>query len=283
VTIRQTPLPAAARPPLRRRLGFLLGTLLTVATLVAAAPAPAAAATANATETPGDVAAMLLGSMNADRVAGGLVGYRTWAGLDALAADRASRMAAAHTLSHAFAGDIGDALDAAGIGWMGYGEVIAMSGYPWGTEAATNTYGMWWNSPPHKAIMMSDTYNYVGIGVAQADDGSTWVSAVMTESLDHTAPVASNRSISVRSRDDIVFRWSGADPLLQTHTAGVRTYDVLMRRDRGTWRLVRDNTTATALVLRDRLHGHWFTFRVQARDGRGNLSAWTSGIRIWVP
>jgi uncharacterized protein YkwD len=281
VSIPRTAPAAAARSSIRRRLATLLATTLTVATLLAAVPVPAAAAAA---ATPADVASMLLGSMNADRVDRGLVGYRTWADLTALATERAGRMAAAHTLSHAAAGgNVGNTLDARGIGWMGYGEIIAMSGFPWGAEAAGNVYGLWWNSPAHRGIMQSATYNYVGIGVVQADDGTTWVSAVMTESIDHTVPVARNRSISVRYRDDIVFRWSGADPRLQTHTAGIRSYDVRMRRDNGSWKRIRNDTTATSLVLKDRLHRHWFTFRVQAKDRRGNLSPWTSEIRVWVP
>ena len=273
-------LPAlAGRPSLRRRIATLLAMTLTVATLLAAVPAPAAAAA-----TPDEVATMLLSSMNADRVERGLTGYRMWPALTALATERAGRMAASRTLSHATAGgNVGNALDADGIAWLGYGEIIGMTGYPWGAEAARSIYGMWWNSSVHRSIMMSDTYNYIGLGVIQAEDGSTWVSAVMTESLDHTPPVARNGSISVRNRADIVFKWSGSDPRLQTHTAGVRSYDVRMRRDNGTWRTVRDDTTSTYVVLRDRYHRHWFTFRVQARDGRGNLSQWTSEIRVWVP
>lgn len=279
VLIRTSRPTLADRSSLRRRIATLLAATLTVATLLAAVPAPAAASA-----TPDDVASMLLASMNADRVERGLARYRMWPDLTALATERAGRMAASGTLSHAVAGgNVGNALDGDGIPWLGYGEIIGMTGWPWGAEAAGSIYGMWWNSSVHRALMMSDTYNYIGFGVTQAEDGSTWVSAVMTESLDHTPPVARNGSISVRNRDDIVFRWSGSDPRLQTHTAGVRSYDVRMRRDNGTWRTVRNDTTSTDLVLRDRYHRHWFTFRVQAKDGRGNLSQWTSEIRVWVP
>jgi len=253
---------------------------LAVATLLAVTPGPAAAAT----ETPAEVASMLLAKLNADRVSAGLTAYRSWPALATLATERATRMAETYTLSHqAAGGDIGDALDARGIGWMGYGEIIANSGYAWGADAVAHIYGMWWSSPPHHDIMMSATSNYIGFGVAQATDGSTWVSAITTESLDHTAPAARNGSIYLRYRDDIVFRWSGADPRLQTHTAGLHSFDVLARRDKGSWFKLRNDTTSTSLVLADRAHRHWWTFRVQAKDRRGNLSPWTSEIRIWVP
>jgi len=260
----------------------LLVTALTAVTVLAATPAPVAAATAAA--TPGDMATMFLDAINHDRGAKGLVAYRAWSSLTTLASERAGRMAAAHDLSHATAGgNVGDALDAAGIAWMGYGEIIAASSYPWGPESVANIDGLWTNSPPHASIMFSASYNYVGIGVVQADDGTTWVSAVMTESPDHTAPGARNGALRLRGGNDIVFSWSGSDPRLQTHTAGIASYDVLARKDGGRWIRVRNHTTATSLRLANRLAGHWWTFRVQARDRRGNLSKWTSDIRIRVP
>jgi hypothetical protein len=105
---------------------------------------------------------------------------------------------------------------------------------------------------------------------------------VLTESLDHTAPRA--RAVEVvRAGTTITFRWDGADPPLQSHTAGLRGFDVRFRRDDRSWRTIRVNTTATSLTLRNRRHGHAFLFRVRARDERGNLSRWTSRMRIRVP
>ncbi len=242
-----------------------------------AAPAPAAAATT------ADVAGMVLTSMNGDRVARGLVGYRAWDALTALATERAQRMANLRSLSHTAAGgDVGLALDQRGIDWLGYGEIIGMTGWPIGQQAADSLYSMWKNSDVHRAIMFSTDYNYVGLGIAQANDGSVWASIVMTESLDHTLPVARNGSL-VRSGDDLTFRWSGSDPRLQTHTAGVHSFDVQFRRDDRDWKTIRDDTTSTKVHRRNRVRGHWYFFRVQARDGRGNLSAWTTETRIWVP
>jgi uncharacterized protein YkwD len=260
---------------------MLLSAALAVGLVTTASPIPAAATTT--TDTAAATTTRILASMNAGRTARGLVRYQGWSSLASLAAERVARMAAIGRLSHDIAGeDIGDSLTSRGIGWMGYGEIIAKSPYPFGAAAADHVYAMWKASPPHRSIMFSGTYNYVGIGAAQAADGTTWVAAIMTESRDHTAPVARNRSLT-RSGRDVVFTWSGYDRRLQTHTAGLRSFDVQMRRDRGTWRTVRDNTTRTRASFPDRARGHWYGFRVQAADRRGTLSQWTSEIRIWVP
>ena len=266
----------AAAPRVPVRLASFAAALVLAVTFVAA-PVPAAAATT------ADVAGMVLTSMNGDRADQGLVRYRTWEALSALATERAQQMANLRTLSHnAAGGDVGLALDARGIDWMGYGEIIGMTGWGPGQQAADSLTSMWMSSDPHRAIMRSADFNYVGVGIAQASDGSTWASIVVTESLDHTLPVAQVASL-VRSGDDLTFRWSGADPRLQTHTAGVQSFDVQFRRDDGSWTTIRDDTTSTKVRRKDRVHGHWYFFRVQARDGRGNLSAWTVEKRIWVP
>ena len=126
---------------------------LTAVTVLAATPAPALSATAataapmetaTTTATAADIGTMLLTRLNTDRTAAGLTPLRSWPALATLATERAARMAATYTLSHAAAGgDIGDELKARGINWLGYGEVIANSGYPRGADAVARIYGMW--------------------------------------------------------------------------------------------------------------------------------------------
>lgn len=263
--------------PSRRKSAALLAVLLAATLVIGIPPTPAAAA------TPAELGDLVLGWMNRDRADRGLVRLREWGVLDSLATDRARRMASSGTLSHdAAGGNIGSVLNAEGVDWFSYGEIIGMSGYPWGSRSAAHIYSMWKASPAHRALMFSDTYNYAGAGFARAADGTTWASVVFTESKDHTAPIARNRSLS-RSGTTVYFSWSGKDRRLQTHTAGLRSFDVQYRRDGGSWHLIRDNTTSTSLKLRDRAHGHWYGFRVQSKDRRGNLSRWTSETRIWVP
>jgi uncharacterized protein YkwD len=250
--------------------------VLVATSAVAAGPSPVAADTAS------DMKALILRTMNEDRAARDLVGYRSWSALATIAQERAQTMADAGVLDHQVAGDLPATLDARGIQWFGYGETIGSSGYPWGAEAAMSIYNLWKGSAPHRAIMFSASYNYIGIGVVQGKDGSAWISAVYAESVDHTAPVARNGSLT-RDGRTLYFSFSGSDPRLQTHTAGLRSFDVQLRVDGGTWRTVRNDITWTRIRLADRARGHWYGLRVQAADRRGTLSPWTSEKRIWVP
>lgn len=276
----------AAQTSRRRHAAALATALLALGLLFGSLGAPvASAATAKSTDTvtATDIARMIQTSMNDDRVANGLVPYRGWGALVSLATERAQRMADKNVLSHDVAGgNVGDALTANGIPWMGFGETIGVTGWPWGRQAADSIYHAWVTSGAHRSIMFSSSYNYIGIGVVRSKDGSTWVSAVFTESPDHTAPQAANSSIS-RSGTSISFSWSGRDPQLQTHTAGLRSFDVAMSVDGGAWRTIRNDTTATSLVLANRVPGHTYAFRVQAADRRGTLSRWTLPAQISIP
>ena len=130
---------------------------------------------------------------------------------------------------------------------------------------------------------MSDRYNYVGVGMAyRSSNTRTYASVVLTESPDHSGARSWFTSTS-RSGDDIRWTWSGADRRLQTRTAGLRDFDVQYRVAGGTWRTIRNDTIATSITLRDRVDGRAYYLRVRATDRRGNVGAWTSASKIWVP
>ena len=144
-----------------------------------------------------------------------------------------------------------------------------MSSYPWGSKAAAHLYRMWKASAGHRAMMMSTTYNYVGIGVARASNGSTWASIVFSDSSDHTGRWAA--TVRPRSGRTLTYAWRGVDPALQT--PGGRAPLVRPPGPRGDRRGGRSATTrrhATS-TLADRARGHWYGFRVQAADRRGSL------------
>jgi uncharacterized protein YkwD len=269
-------LPTPARH--RRRLSLIVVAALVAVTAVTASAAPVAASTKT------NMVNQLLASMNKSRAANGLRPLRTWTPLRAIADDRAAAMASTNTLSHTAAGgNVGTTLTNAGLQWYGYGEAIGETGYAWGSTAASHLYSMWWHSSPHRALILSRSYNYVGIGLAyRADNGTTWASLVFAETVDHSGAIARNRSIS-RSGTTIRFTWSGYDPLLQTHTAGLRSYDLQYRVDSGPWHTIRNDTKQTSITLYGRPHRHTYRFRVQAADRRGNLGKWTSEMKVWVP
>ena len=283
--------PSAPRPRARHRLASLFITSFALVAMLGALPGQAAAATTaptaatvTASSAASSMAASVLIWLNRDRVAQGLVPLRNWSALATLATERASRMASTGTLSHqAAGGNLGSVLSARGIQWYRFGEIIGASTYPWGGQAANNIYSLWKGSPTHRPLMFSASYNYVGIGFAyRSATNTTYASVVFSESRDHTAAVARNGTLT-RSGATVTFAWSGYDPQLQTHTAGLRSFDVQYRVDSGTWRTIRNDTTARTVTLGSRPSGHWYAFRVQAADRRGNLSKWTSATRIWVP
>lgn len=272
---------APVRASLRsRRLGSLLAGALALTIVLGTSPAPVAAATI----TPASMSTEMVRQINKQRVARGLVSLRPDSRLNALAYERAGNMAARNTLSHTAAGgSVGSALDARSIQWFGFGEVIGWSGYGWSTKAVSHLVSMWMGSSGHRPLLLSSRYNYVGAGlVYDSSTGRTWASVVFIESVDRTRPLASMTGSSV-SGTTIRFAWTGKDPRLQTHTAGLRSFDVQYRVDNGAWRTIRDNTDGTSITIKNRARGHWYSIRVQSADRRGNLSVWTSAKTVWVP
>lgn len=262
------------------------GTLATILVLVvalgaaAAHPVPAAAAS----RTPTSAEASLLAWTNRDRAALGLRPLRSDSRLVVIAGTRAGNLAAATTFSHeAAGGNLTVALASARVQWYAWGENIAY--WPGGLTSTTVAaiYQAWRKSASHWALLMSRTMNYVGFGIAvRPSDGQAYASAVLTESRDHTAPTARIDDVT-RSGTTITFTWHGWDPALQSHWAGLRDYDAWYRVDGGTWRLIRDNTTATSLRLASRAHGHRYWLKVRARDRAGNVGRLSAAVSVWVP
>lgn len=262
----------------RRLLSHAVGATLIAAIAVTTFAAPASAATSASTAE-----AYIIGWVNTDRAAAGLAPLRGDADLAYIAGLRAYRMASANVMSHTVGGNLGSQLNYLNVQWYGYGETIAWSTSGWTVDAARAIYRSWMNSAPHRALLMSRTYNYIGVGLAhRSSNNKTFGSAVLTESVDHTA-ASSRITATGRSAADVTWRWNGYDPRLQTHTAGLRDFDIQYRVDSGTWRWLRDNTSATSLTLVGRPRGHYYAIRVRATDRRGNVGKWTAESRIWVP
>lgn len=248
-----------------------------VAGLLAITAAPVAAGTADSME------ASILSWINADRQARGLRPLYRDARLADLAADRAATLAGKRTLSHSAAGDLGSQLKSRSIQWYRYGEDLGVTSYAWGSKAAAHLYRLWKGSSAHWKLLMSSSFNYVGVGVIyRSASRETYASIVMTESLDRTGSYAHVTGAS-RSGTTVRWTWWGWDRKLQTHTSGLKDFDVMYRVDGGTWRWIFDNTKSTSLRLYSRPRGHTYGIRVRSRDNRGNIGGWSPEMRITVP
>ena len=252
------------------RLGFAVSLL--------AATSATTSASASAAPTP---ESQILTMVNQARAARGLMPLRTDPRLGNLAVERAAAMAVTDVLSHGVGGSLQDAFDSRGIQWYGHGEVIAYTGGS-SSAAATALFQLWASSPPHWVLMMSNAFNYLGIGLADSNSGRTYGAIVLTESKDRTGARSTMVRASV-SGDDVRWTWRGSDPLLQTHTAGLRDFAVQHRTDRGAWVTVSTATTSTARSAVNRARRHWYGLRVRARDRAGNVGPWSPELRVWVP
>ncbi|HEX2625939.1 MAG TPA: CAP domain-containing protein [Candidatus Limnocylindrales bacterium] len=262
--------------PRGRALRHLLAISVLAAVFATAIGPVAHPATASAA-TPDAIEAKLLTLINDARTSHGLVPFRGWYKLANLAGDRAATMAKNQVMAHPSC--LTCVFTSYGIPYYRASEVIAWSSYP---DVAQTVFNAWKASSIHWAILMSTSLNYIGLGAAVSSNGRTYVSGDLSESKDHTNPWAKMSGVA-RSGTTVSWSWTGADTRLQTHTAGLKNFDVQYRVGSGTWTTIRTGTTAKSLSLGSRAHGHYYGLRVRARDNLGYLSAWSAEMRIWVP
>ncbi len=241
-------------------------------------PTPVAATTASTLDS---MEVTIVGWINAERTKRGLAPLRLHSGLVTIANSRAAYMASTQVMAHPSC--VHCLFDNAHIQYYSGTEVIAWSGYAPGDTAAKSLFSAWRNSSLHWGILMSSKYNYFGLGIAYKSGGhGVFMAGEITESHDRTNPWSKVSSAS-RSGTTISFAWTGADIRLQTHTSGLKNYDVQYRVGSGTWGTIRSGTTAKSLTLTGRAHGHWYGLRVRARDNNGNTAGYSAEVRIWVP
>ncbi|HEY7524178.1 MAG TPA: CAP domain-containing protein [Candidatus Limnocylindrales bacterium] len=264
--------------PQGRRLSAALTATLLATILLGVFAAPTSAAT-SATEAE----RMIIGWINRDRSSEGLVPLVRMYDLSVISGRRAKTMAGKNVLSHTATGNLGSQLNARRVAWYRYGEDIGYTTAAWSVEAAKSLYRAWKGSAPHWQMIMSDDFNYIGVGLAyRSSNKRTFGSIVFTESPDRTGAVATGTSAS-RNGDDVRWSWKGADVRLQTHTAGLRDFDVQYRVGSGSWVTLYNDTGITSLTFPDRLSGRKYGLRVRATDRRGNIGGWTAEMPIYVP
>jgi uncharacterized protein YkwD len=269
-------------PLVARRIGSFVVTAMVVLGLVTARSSPVAAAdiTIPAAEQ------TMLNALNADRSKAGLIAVRLDTRLGAIARARSTDMAAKHYFGHTQPDGrtVFDIIESKGITWYGAGEIIA-----WNTEAgfadsASAANASWLASAGHKAIVLSTSYNYVGVGLAiDASSGHRIWTAVFMKGPDRTGgwvtmdPVVQPAvaAASVPSYRSVTVSWRGGDVRLVVLTAGLRSYQVQARTDGGAWVRFGAATTATSRGIRV-WPGHTYDMRVRACDKAGNCGAWAS-------
>ncbi len=267
----------------RRRLA----SILLVAVVGAAIVAPGGAAAASAPSNEAGLSAYEMGmvsELNADRTSRGLVSVRVDARLMAIARARSVDMVQKSYFSHVQPDgrNVFDILREQSVKWYGAGEIIAWNTSTWDATTSVANRG-WMNSTGHRAIITSSNYNYVGVGLAfDPSSGKKMWTAVFIKGPDRTAakatvytprvvasPSASTRKVKVA--------WTGYDPRLQVLTSGLRSYDIQRRVDGGEWTTLVSSTTLRVTYFTVPT-GHFYEFRIAARDNAGNDGAWMTRV-----
>lgn len=251
--------------------------MLAILALTVSAPT-ASAATSNTS-----LERSLLGMINKARTDHGLRPLRAGSRLATIAGYRAGRLAATNVLSHTISGNIASQLRAKGFPWYGYGEDIGYTLAPAGTSSIKDLFRMWKASPSHWKLILSPDYNYIGVGIAyRSSSRKTFGSLVFTESPDLTGASSALDRVS-GGGGSASWSWHGWDPALQTHTSGLKNFDIQTRVDSGSWRTIATKSTATGRTWSGLTAGHTYGLRVRARDRAGNVGRWTPELRVRVP
>jgi uncharacterized protein YkwD len=257
-----------------RLIPIFLGAAVIASVGAAASPTPAAAAL-NVESAESYVARLI----NADRARHGLRAVRLDSRLMVIAGRRSADMAQRGYFSHTQPDGrtVFDMISAARIRWYSAGEIIAWNNWPQLDASARTANRGWLNSPGHRRLIMSRDYNYMGVGLALADDGKRYWTVVFLRGPDRTggwvrpatpriaSPTADSRRIS--------FSWDGGDVRLAALTSGFRAYQLQVRINGGSWVTVRSSTTYRSYGLTVP-RGRTVEMRVRAHDRAGNYGPW---------
>jgi uncharacterized protein YkwD len=261
--------------------GGRLATLALLAVLASALVVPASVAAVDSTSLSA-AETQMINLLNADRTAAGLVPVRVDTRLMAIARARSADMIARNYFGHTQPDgkNVFNILTAQGVTWYTAGEIIAYNGYSMDVTASGADY-QWMHSPGHKAIVVSTSMNYVGVGLAvdETTGKKVWT-AVYIKGPDRTgaraavaAPTVAAGSTAMTKR--VTVAWSGSDVPLQVLTSGFHSFQVQRRTDGGAWAMIWTGTLARSMTL-ELPTGHSYEFRIAARDRAGNWGAWVS-------
>jgi uncharacterized protein YkwD len=262
------------------RLSLRLISIFLGAAVVASLGASATASPASAAGLSVDAAESYIAQLiNADRARHGLRAIRLDSRLMTIAGRRSADMAQRGYFSHTQPDgrNVFDLISAARIRWYSAGEIIAWNNWPQLDDSARAANRGWLNSPGHRRLIMSREYNYMGVGLALADDGKRYWTVVFLRGPDRTGgwvrPSAPSVSAATADSRRVAFSWAGGDIRLAVLTSGFRAYQVQVRIDGGPWVTTRSGTTAHSYAVTVR-RGRTVELRVRAHDRAGNYGPW---------
>ena len=265
-------------PALSRRLAISAAAFTLLFGAVAARPAPVAAGM-----TIGEAERAMVSALNSDRAQAGLVPVRIDTRLMSIARARSVDMANKHYFSHTQPDgrNVFNILNAWRITWYNAGEIIAWNTWPSLSDSISVANSGWMNSSTHRAIIMSASFNYVGVGLAVDGSGKKLWTAVFMKGPDRTGgwvsidPAVQTAAVSTASSTSRVEKisWRGGDIQLSVLTAGFLKYQIQRSLDGGAYVWI---TTSTTTPWRTFMlySGHTWIFRIRACDKVGNCGAW---------
>ena len=159
-------------PRLSRSLSSTIAAVVLGAALV-----PAGATTVSATG-----GSSLVSIVNRYRAELALAGVALDAKVDQIAAERSDQLAAARTLNHNFE-YLEARLAEEGVCWQQMGEIVAFNM----TGHYEQFVSEWYQSEPHRAIMLDSVYSHAGGSVSRAADGGHYAVMVFVKLCAATA------------------------------------------------------------------------------------------------
>ena len=258
--------------------------VLVVAALVAGAAIPLAAPVAMANSGPSNAEAHALNLINNERSRMGRAALQWDARLGDIAQERSNIQANKNKMFHDIQ-YIARRMEQKNVRWFeSVGEAL-LHGTPRSRmQSAEEAVAVWEGSDAHWDMLMSTQarYNYVALGVARANNGWYFWTAILIVGPDRTPPKAhmsdANASRAGGSAT-VSVSWTGNDVQLFSFTSGLRDFRLQRRVGSGAWSTVTDWTTSTSKSF-ELDEGKRYSFRVRARDENGNKSSWSEPISV---
>jgi uncharacterized protein YkwD len=233
----------------------------------------------------------VLSEINHYRASRGLAPLRMAQAARVAARERSEEMSSRNYLSHSSptGRDAATMLARRSVSYQAGAENIGRISFFGWDSAVKGIMNGWKNSAGHNQSILSNTYNYVGIGVARTENVAYFTTIFLLQK-DHTAPksgmVAAATGISVAATAagarPVTVRWWGRDPMLQRHHAGIRSFTVQHKRVGGStgWHTVKGKTLAHSMTMTLTKGKH--KFRVRAVDRAGNVGNWRRPVTVTV-